>query len=237
MRWADADLQLVELQQDTRGLAIVLFAGQALNETLTTAFDLAGLDVLILRNVDDCLSSIPTRRPDLVVYQPDILPCDPVAFQQAALDLRTTENLGFLELCKSRPDDANHLCLLQECSVSEAFLTLRAVLRRVRPTALKSKRHIDPFVLDEARFMLFHGDVYATLSKSDLCILGPFFDVRNAVFDRTTLERLTFTTHEYRQGTRTIDAHISRMRRHIRKQLNIDPICSVRGVGYALSAD
>lgn len=237
MRWADTELQRVELQPDARGLAIVLLADQALNKTLAKAFDLAGLDILVAHDIDLCLSLIPTRRPDLVVYHVDALGGDPLAFQQSANDARTTETMGFLEFCDMRLDDVCHPCLERECTLSEAFLILRAVLRQLRPTALKSKRRSDPFVLDEARFKLFHGNASATLSKSDLCVLAPFFDVRNAVFDRTTLERLTFTSHDYRQGTRTIDAHVSRMRRHVRQQLDIDPIRSVRGIGYALSAD
>lgn len=235
MLWDDSELQLVELGSDKRGLAIALLTCQTMCETLAKAFDLAGLDVLIVNELAACLSSIPTTRPDLVVFEADALKCETDVFQHYVAAVRTTETLPTLQLSVPRRDRTQKLCVADDCTLSEAFLTLRAILRRSRPTALKGKRRCDPFLLDESRFKLFYNDTCAELSKADLCILGPFFDVRNAVFDRTTLEHLAFASQNFRPGNRTVDVHVSRARRHIRKQLGIDPIRSIRGVGYALA--
>lgn len=233
MLWDNPDLQIVELHSDRRGLALALVSSGALPGTIRTALDLAGFDVLTVEGVDACLTDIALRKPDVVLYDLDTLDAG-VDFPQQVAQARVTETLPILAISENSalaqgPD------LSASSTETEVFLKLRALLRRERPIALRGKRQSGPFVLDEPGFRLSCDGAQADISKTDLCLLGPFFDVRDAVFDRQSLECLSFASHARQPGNRSIDVYISRMRRHVRAQTGIDPLRSIRGIGYALS--
>lgn len=237
MLWGDTPQEIIETKAADRGLAFVVASARQLPENILKALHLAGLDIVELPDVAACLTRIPDGKPDLIVFVSNALACPAAEFQKCVERARTTETLPVLECSDERHTEKQPQRLATNAQLAEAFLIIRAVLRRERPSALKDKRCCGALVLDELGFKLLKGEKSATLTKTDFCILGPFFDVKNAVFARRTLEQLAFETDAWKVGSRTIVSHVSRTRRSIKKQLGIDPLRPVRGVGYALSMD
>jgi two-component system, OmpR family, phosphate regulon response regulator PhoB len=231
MHWDNTRVLPVDPAQDRRRALMLWLSPDGPPAAIAKACDLAAIDMVEARQIDAGLAAIALHRPDIVVSDLALTEaCDSFANRVAAQ--RTTETLPMLDYA-TQAGTGHALC--RTTSVTHAFLTIRAQLRRERPCALKGMRQAGPFQLDEPGFKLRHGTACAGLSKSDLCILGPFFDVADVVFDRISLERLSFARDEKDRKSRSIDAHVSRMRRHVKAQLGVDPLRSVRGIGYALA--
>ncbi len=235
MLWDKQNLEPVELTPDRCGLALALALRGDLPAGLRQGVDRAGFDLVGIDAIETCLTLVQTEKPDAVFFDETLVKGTP-GFRDRLARARATETLPVMPI---RPaDDRNDtaLALTPRSGEIEVFLKTRALLRRARPSALRGKRHIGRYVLDESGFKVSIGDRCALLSKTDLCILGPFFDIRNGVYDRRSLECLAFAGNDWKRGSRSIDAHISRVRRHVRNQIRIDPLRPVRGIGYALRA-
>lgn len=204
----------------------------ALPSTIAQACELAAIDVLVAKELDLCLSYIVTHKPDIVVH--DVaLTTTWLDFINRVVKQRVTPTLPVLDFVA---DPAVFLALGPKSSTIEALLTIKGLLRRERPGSLSDIREVGGFTLDEASFRLFHGTDWVGITKTDLCILGPFFDVPDIVFDRHSLARLVFGSASINYDAYTINAQVARMRRHVTTHLGVDPMTSIRGVGYALAA-
>lgn len=201
---------------------------------ISRACDLAAIDIMHTTELAACLAIIARRKPDLLVHDLALTAGNP-DFAASVVRHRSTASLPLLAYhCGTEPQ-ITPAPLTRQTSETDAFLTIRSFLRRDRPVALNSSRQNGVFILDEVRFTLGYGDALAKISKADLCMLGPFFDLADVVFDRPTLARLALSATG--ATTWSIDRLISRTRRNVKTQLGIDPLRSVRGIGYALAAD
>jgi len=237
MLWGRSKLDFVPLNFDRRALALLLAHGSGLPSNLSKGFEYAGLELLPVRGVEACFESLSSNKPDLVIFDPSMLPCPTRDFLARVDATRLTETLPVLAISDSTSETFSCATLSCQSGIAETFLTVRSSLRRERPGVLHEQRHIGRFTLDERKFQLLHGDASATLSKSDLCVLGPFFDIRDAIFDRASLARLVFDPTGQNVADRNIDVYVSRVRRSIRQQLGQETIRSVRGVGYRFASD
>ncbi|MCZ4352857.1 winged helix-turn-helix domain-containing protein [Roseovarius aestuarii] len=233
MLWDKPDLHVVAVQSGRRSLAVVLVSAHGLPSVIAYALDLAGFDIVVFDDARRCLDEIPVRRPDIVVF--DTAMVQPGHnFHDDVATARITETLPVLEISPDSDSASNAQMLTPTSGEVEAFLKIRALLRRERPSALLGKRKNGPITLDEPGFRLCLEQGCAEISKTDLNILGPFFDVQDAIFDRQSLECLALKGSDWRPGSRSIDTYISRLRRRVDAQLGFDPLRAVRGVGYAL---
>lgn len=234
MLWDNDGLALVELITQKRRLALALTTSSCLVRKLRDAIEIAGFDLVAVKDVERCTAAISMEKPDIVFL--DLRLVDYTAeFKNRLAEARVTETLPILPIRPHICHDTRSMSLTPQSPKSEIFLKTRALLRRERPVALKGKRHNGPFVLDEPRFKLNYADKSADLSKPELCLLGPFFDVDEVVLDRRSLEILAFLQNDRKVGSRIVDFQISRMRRRLNSQLGTDPLRSVRGVGYTLA--
>lgn len=234
MLWDKIDLEAVEIQSEKRSLALALTSCNELIGQLTSAMDLAGLDLVAVDHEETCLTAITRNKPD-IVFADERLIENTTNFQDRVLLARVTESLPILPIKRVKLDEMSSLGINLQSPVIEIFLKARALLRMERPSALTSKRLRGAFVLDEPRFKLCFQDKSADLSKAELCLIGPFFDVGYGVLDRTLIEQLALSDDADKFVDRIVDFKISRMRRRLKVQLGIDPLQSVRGIGYALA--
>lgn len=160
--------------------------------------------------------------------------CPPDVRGEVAL-ARTTETLPVLMLTDEKPTDQRELQLC--ASVVEAFLVVRASLRRERPAALRGSRTYGALTLDEPGFRLNYIETSIALSRAEVAVLGPFFDVPGAVFDREILARLFIQGQPWNGNTRLVDVQISRVRRRVKQELGFGLLKSVRGQGYVLVSE
>ncbi len=236
MLWGDATGGPCVTQARAKGIALTLSTGAPGMDTIHRALDLAGLDQVAASDEPDCLRMINACKPDLVIADAGADPAQTAAFAQRIQSARLTQALPMLFVGSKGQTPADLVQISPDSTVSEAFIDLRALLRRERPTVLRDTRISKGFALDEQRFKITYGDSAHDLSKSELCLIGPFFDAPNAIFDRPTLERLAFNTATHATGNRQIEFYINKLRRVLKRDLGVDPLQLVRGAGYQLDA-
>lgn len=234
MLWDRSDVEPVKLVAKTRGVAFALTDCRGLVERLRVALDLACFDVIAFENAEECAASIASEKPDIVLVDERVT-INAGELEARLANARVTETLPVLVMRVGGCEDTQLFSLSIQSDEIEIFLKVRALLRRERPTALRGRRIHGSLTLDEPSFKLFLAEKSADLSKADLCLLGPFFDVLDGKLDRHFLEQLAFDASDRKVGSRIVDFQISKMRRRVKAQLFVDPLRSVRGVGYALS--
>ncbi|MCM2563345.1 hypothetical protein M8756_14750 [Lutimaribacter sp. EGI FJ00015] len=231
MLWDKAGLEPVEQVPGNRGLALALTSCGVLIGRLNRAMELAGLTLVTIEDVERCIRAVASQKPDVVFLDERITAGSP-EFRRKLRQARVTETLPILPILLK---ETLSVSIGSKSPESEIFMKTRALLRRERPFALRGKRHSGAFVLDESRFKLYFADRVADLNKTELCLLGPFFDMVDVVLGRQTLEQLALPEGGRKVGSRTVDFQVSRMRRRVKAQLGVDPFRAVRGIGYALA--
>lgn len=234
MLWDKTALEPIRLVSQKRGLALALTQCSHLMDTLARAMDLARFDVIRVDDEAACLAQIATSKPD-IVFVDERRVVNTGHFHSRVNQARVTESLPLLPIRQKGNAGLSALSLHQDSLETEIFLKTRALLRHDRHVALRGDRRSGSFILEEPRFKLHFNDKSVDLSKIELCLLGPFFDIDDAVFDRDSLEQLAFPESARKVGSRIVDFKISRIRRRLKAQLGVDPLRSVRGVGYALA--
>ena len=234
MLWDKSDVKPVRLVAEKRGVAFALTASHGLVERLTVALDLACIDVISFKEADKCAAAIAGEKPDIVLLDERVA-MNTIELQAKLSGARVTETLPILLIRSGSCEDTLSFSLSTHSDAVEIFLKVRALLRRERPAALRGRRQSGSLTLDEPRFKLFLSEESADLSKTDLCLLGPFFDVQDGKLDRLSLEQLAFDASDRRVGSRIVDFQICRLRRRVKTRLSVDPLRSMRGIGYVLS--
>lgn len=231
MLWDRTRILLVKPPTDQRRTLLVWVSESALPSAIAKACDLAGINVLVANHFDLCLTYVAKHKPDILLQDVALTRRWP-DFKNHVAKKRVTLTLPVLDFVV---DPTTFLTLGPKSNTAEALLTIKGLLRRERPGPLNDIRRAGEFKLDEASFKFFYRNNWVGISKSDLCTLGPLFDVPDTVFDRRSIARLVCGTAYNYNNMNTIGAQISRTRRHVRAHLGVDPMRSVRGVGYALA--
>lgn len=230
MLWDRTRIIPVKAPLDRRNILLLWVSERALPSAIANACDMAAIDVLAAKHLDRCLWHIAKHKPDILLQDVSLTATWP-AFINKALDTRVTLTLPILDFVV---DPITYLALGPESGTIEALLAIKGLLRRERPGLINKVHDAGNFILDESSFKLSCGENWVGINKTDLCTLGPLFDAPDTVFDRQSLARLVCGTAYNYNVMRTIDAQVSRTRRHVTAHLGIDPIRAVRGVGYTL---
>tara|TARA_R110000751_G_scaffold85615_2_gene170831 strand:- start:51494 stop:52204 length:711 start_codon:yes stop_codon:yes gene_type:complete len=234
MLWDNPELEVVELTSSRRALALAFGRRGSLSDRLRDGLDQARFDLLEVDDLQACLDNIAARKPDVLLH--DLVVSNAISdFRDQVDRSRATETLPVLPIMSRGEACPNALSLTPASNDGEIFLKLRALLRRERPSALCGRRESGCFQLDESGFKIHFQDLSAELSKTELCVLGPFFDLKTSKIDRQSLESLAFANNGWKTGSRSIDFHVIRMRKRVKAQIGIDPLCAIRGFGYALA--
>jgi DNA-binding winged helix-turn-helix (wHTH) protein len=233
MHWDRIQITPVARSADAQKAKVLWLSPNDPSSTCVKACDLAALDLLYCRDLADGLKVIAKDRPDIVIFERDISTAYPDAIDRMRAQ-SVTENLAFLPYDGALTTDAQTIGLLgNRSSTSNFFITIRSALRRERPVAIKDVRQTGAFILDCQQYRFSDGDRCATISKMDQCLIGPFFDLPEIVLDRQTLLRLVFGNNH--NSAQSLDVYVYRMRRHLKKQIAVDPLRTVRGVGFKLA--
>ncbi|QQE77817.1 response regulator transcription factor [Alicyclobacillus sp. SO9] len=118
-------------------------------------------------------------------------------------------------------------------SLRELLARIRSVLRRLNPQTDEAELlQRGDLVIDEASFRVFKRDEEIVLTPAEFQILVTLANRPGVVYSRLQLLKATMGD-EYLYYERTIDSHIS----HLRKKIEDDPsapdyIQTVHGVGY-----
>ncbi|WP_322892324.1 MULTISPECIES: hypothetical protein [unclassified Yoonia] len=235
MRWDKARILPVVLSESTERSKLLWLSPSEPTYALVAACDLALIELFHSPEISIALTVLANVKPDIVVYDITLATAHPdtTALIKA---YQATETLAILPYVPTLSAKTETIGLLnQQSSTANCFITVRSTLRRERPIAIKDLRSTNVFTLDCQQFRLCQGERCATMSKTDHCVIGPFFDAPEAVLDKQSLAKLVFGNRV--TSLRSNELHIFRMRSRIKKQIGVDPLRVVRGIGFTLAGD
>jgi two-component system phosphate regulon response regulator PhoB len=117
-------------------------------------------------------------------------------------------------------------------SVPELLARARSLLRRVNPEAVADRLAAGDIALDRRTRRVSRGARDISLSPTEFRLLEHLMQNPGRVFSRTQLLDAVWGRDVY-VDERTVDVHVGRLRRSIRRGRESDPIRTVRGMGYA----
>jgi len=118
-------------------------------------------------------------------------------------------------------------------SVIELMARVRSQLRRVRPSSLGQQLEFDDIILDAETHKVMRGPDQLKLGPTEFRLLTTFMEKPGRVWSREQLLDRVWGRDLY-VDTRTVDVHIARLRKALSQHGGVDPVRTVRGVGYAL---
>jgi len=118
-------------------------------------------------------------------------------------------------------------------AIAELVSRLRALLRRVRPTAVGEVLTFENIVLDSETFRVTVDGRPIHLGPTEFRLLAMMIEKPGRVWSREMLLDYVWGRDVY-VDTRTVDVHIGRLRKAIGQTERDFPIRTVRGAGYAL---
>ena len=121
-------------------------------------------------------------------------------------------------------------------SIKEVLARIEAVLRRVRPEAMREELRYSDIVMDLAQHKVTRNGRPVVLGPTEFRLLREFMESPRRVFSR---ERLLETVwrHDLEINLRTVDVQIRRLRKALNVGDEVDLIRTVRAAGYALDVE
>lgn len=117
----------------------------------------------------------------------------------------------------------------------ELVARIKAVMRRVTPTAAEETIAINGLALDPVSHRVSANDEPLDMGPTEFKLLHFFMTHVERVYSREQLLDNVWGTNVYVED-RTVDVHIRRLRKAISKFAHDDMIQTVRGAGYRFSA-
>jgi len=121
-------------------------------------------------------------------------------------------------------------------AMSELVARIRALLRRTRPELLDERLEYGDLLLDRARHRVTRSGQDVHLGPTEYRLLDFLMQRPGRVFSRERLLDAVWGANTYVE-LRTVDVHVGRLRKALRKPDSPDLIRTVRSAGYALDAD
>ncbi len=123
--------------------------------------------------------------------------------------------------------------IVKPFSVPELLARVNALLRRANPKIVADKLQVGDIELDRRSQRAFRKQRKLRLGPTEFRILEFLMTAAGRVFSRGQLLDAVWG-HGVYVDERTVDVHIGRLRKAISRGKEIDPIRTVRGVGYSL---
>lgn len=117
----------------------------------------------------------------------------------------------------------------------ELIARIEAVLRRVRPQASEARVELGGLVLDPRSHRAFVRDQALDLGGVEFRLLHLFMTHPDRVYSRAQLLDLIWGRNLH-VGERTVDMHVSNLRKSLRPHGHDEMIQTVRGIGYRFSS-
>ena len=122
--------------------------------------------------------------------------------------------------------------IVKPFSVPELLVRVRSLLRRANPALIDSVIRAADIELDCEQFRVIRGKKEIALGPKEYRLLEFFMRNPGRVFSREQILDGVWGRETY-VDERTVDVHIGRLRKAINFGRRIDPIRTVRGVGYS----
>jgi two-component system phosphate regulon response regulator PhoB len=121
-------------------------------------------------------------------------------------------------------------------AMSELVARIRALLRRTRPELVEERLEYADLVLDRGRHRVTRAGHDIHLGPTEYRLLDFLMQRPGRVFSRERLLDAVWGANTYVE-VRTVDVHVGRLRKALRKDGEPDLIRTVRSAGYALDQE
>jgi len=205
----------------------------ALATLLEYNFTKEGYDVTVANDGEDALLQASERTPDLILMDwmmPKLSGIEVCRRLRRRSETRTTPII----MLTARGDETDKITGLdygaddyvtKPYSMPELLARVRAVLRRAQPGILEDLIRLGDIEIDTKAFRVRRGER----------LLDHFMRHPGRVFSREQLLDAVWG-HDVYVEARTVDVHIGRLRKALKKAGGKDPIRTVRSAGYAFEA-
>ena len=116
----------------------------------------------------------------------------------------------------------------------ELVARIEAVLRRARPEATEALVKVGGLILDPKSHRVFATDQVLDVGRTEFRLLHVFMTHPDRVYSRGQLLDLVWG-HNLHVGERTVDMHVSNLRKALEPYGHDSMIQTVRGIGYRFS--
>lgn len=124
--------------------------------------------------------------------------------------------------------------LFQPVSVSELVARVRAQIRaRSWSRALDDIVSAGPFTISPKRYRVWHNGKPINLRRIEFLIMLELARKADTIVSRSTLRESVWQA-DVDSKAPSVEIHIHRLRRRLADQCGLDPITTIRGVGYLL---
>ena len=121
-------------------------------------------------------------------------------------------------------------------AMSELVARIRALLRRTRPELLEERLEYADLMLDRVRHRVTRDGHDIHLGPTEFRLLDFLMQRPGRVFSRERLLDAVWGANTYVE-VRTVDVHVGRLRKALKRPASPDLIRTVRSAGYALDQD
>lgn len=120
-------------------------------------------------------------------------------------------------------------------STTELMARIRAVMRRIRPGLVEDQVQVGDIVIDRTAHSVLRSGEEIHLGPTEFRLLDYLMQHPGRVFSREQLLDSVWGSDVYVEA-RTVDVHVGRLRKALKRTGGDDPIRTVRSAGYALRA-
>ena len=212
----------------------------ALSTLLEYNFQKEGYDVGLAMDGEEALVMAAERTPDIILMDWMLPKLSGVEACRRLRRREETRNTPVIMLT-ARGDETDRITgldygaddyMVKPFSIPELFARTRALLRRTSPTLLEDVIRQGDIEIDTKAFRVKCGATQIHLGPTEFRLLDHFMRHPGRVFSREQLLDAVWGRDVYVEA-RTVDVHIGRLRKALKKNGNIDPIRTVRSAGYA----
>lgn len=200
-----------------------------------------GYDVTLAETGDDALLLAEEVGPDLVLLDWMLPGVSGIEVLRRIKTRKQTADIPVIML-SARSEEVDRVrgletgaddYMVKPYSVSELMARIRTQLRRTRPVAVGGQLVFDDILLDGETHRVTRGGVELKLGPTEFRLLTTLMEKPGRVWSREQLLDRVWGRDVF-VDTRTVDVHVGRLRKALRKGGESDPLRTVRGTGYAL---
>ncbi len=215
----------------------------ALATLLEYNFQKEGYEVAIAVDGEEALVMAAERTPDLILMDWMLPKLSGVEASRRLRRRKETQATPIIMLT-ARADETDKITgldygaddyLVKPFSIPELFARTRALLRRAKPSLLEDVIRQGIIEIDHKAFRVKAGETEIHLGPTEFRLLDHFMRHPGRVFSREQLLDAVWGRDVYVEA-RTVDVHIGRLRKALKKTIPVDPIRTVRSAGYAFEA-
>lgn len=212
----------------------------ALATLLEYNFTKEGYEVGVSRDGEDALLLASERTPDLVLLDWMMPKLSGVEVCRRLRNRSETRATPIIMLT-ARGDETDRITgldygaddyVIKPFSMPELLARVRALLRRAKPGLLDEIIRQGDIEVDTKAFRVKRGDTEVHLGPTEFRLLDHFLRHPGQVFSREQLLDSVWGRDVYVEA-RTVDVHVGRLRKALKKAGGKDPIRTVRSAGYA----